>query len=264
MRRTLAASAALALAVALAPLPVAAIKMTRYPEVKVELAEPYKPDAAFEAMRKALADAIARKDAPALFGLVGPTFVWTVESESTAEFDMGRDALHNFKVAFGFRAFGQDADGPVEGGPFWDALSEIVKDAGVTRPDENANLVCGPIAASVVSDAALQQARKRLETADDVADWYHTLAETPVAKAPGDTGAPMGKLGRSAFPVIDVHPPAPEGQPAPPITHLQVLLPTGKTGWIPYAAARPLVRDRLCYAKTAAGDWKIASYDQNQ
>ena len=62
---------------------------------------------AFDAMRKALADAIARKDAGALFGLVEPTFVWTVESESTDQFDMGRDALHNFKVAFGFHEFGK-------------------------------------------------------------------------------------------------------------------------------------------------------------
>ena len=262
MRRD--SAAALAFVLAIAPGPALAVKSVRYPEVKVEIAEPARTDAAFDAMRKALAEAVAAKDAAALFRLVGPTFVWTVESESTEEFDMGRDALHNFKVAFGFRPFGQDADGPVEGGPFWDALAEIVKDAGVVRPLENGNLLCGPITATVVSDAALAQAKKRIETQDETADWYHTLAETPVMKAPGDAGPPISRIGRIAVPVLDVHPPAPEGQPAPPITYLQILLPTGKTGWIAFAAARPLVRDQLCFAKTVSGEWKIASYDQNQ
>jgi hypothetical protein len=40
------------------------------------------------------------------------------------------------------------------------------------------------------------------------------------------------------------------------------LLPSGKSGWIPVAAARPLITNRLCYAKTPNGDWKIASIDQ--
>ena len=46
------------------------------------------------------------------------------------------------------------------------------------------------------------------------------------------------------------------------MTHLQVLLPSGKTGWIPATAGLPLVTDRLCYAVTADGDWKIAAFDQ--
>jgi len=45
-------------------------------------------------------------------------------------------------------------------------------------------------------------------------------------------------------------------------THVEVLLPNGKSGWLPASAVRLFDSERLCYAKTAKGDWKIATYDQ--
>src|SRR5262249_10654147 len=117
-----------AIACALALPAGAAIKRVPYPEVKVEVSEPYKPDPAFVAMRKKFSDAVAKKDSQALFALVAPTFVWTFQGGSTDQFDMGRDALHNFKVVFGFRPQGADADGPVENGPFWGALPAFSDD----------------------------------------------------------------------------------------------------------------------------------------
>src|ERR1700739_3506955 len=107
-----------AVACALALPAGAAIKKVASPEVKVEVVEAYKPDPAFEAMRKKFSDAVAKKDAQALFDLVAPTFVWTFQGGASDQFDMGRDALHNFKVTFGFRPQGADADGPGEDGPF--------------------------------------------------------------------------------------------------------------------------------------------------
>jgi len=41
-----------------------------------------------------------------------------------------------------------------------------------------------------------------------------------------------------------------------------VLLLSSKTVIIAAAAAIPMASERLCYAKTQAGDWKIAAYDQ--
>jgi hypothetical protein len=43
-----------------------------------------------------------------------------------------------------------------------------------------------------------------------------------------------------------------------------VLLPSGKSGWIPISAAIPLTTDRLCYALTADNDWKFAAFDQGE
>jgi hypothetical protein len=253
-----------AIACALALPAGAAIKRVPYPEVKVEVSEPYAPDAAFEAMRKKFSEAVAKKDAQALFALVAPTFVWTFQGGATDQFDMGRDALHNFKVVFGFRPQGADADGPVENGPFWEALAAFANDGTYYQDAEAGNLVCGPISANAVDDNVMEQARKKLEVGEETADWYFTVAPTPVAKAPNDSGPPIAKIGTVALPALGVYPPVQEGKPAAPATHLEVLLPNGKTGWLPASAVRPWDSERLCYAKTPAGEWKIASYDQLQ
>ncbi|MGZ4790005.1 MAG: hypothetical protein ACXVZX_15905, partial [Terriglobales bacterium] len=71
---------------------------------------------------------MASRNAAALFALVGPTFVWTSQGALTNEFDPGRDALHNFKVVFGFRQQGRDEDGGVVNGPYWDELAQFVSD----------------------------------------------------------------------------------------------------------------------------------------
>jgi len=42
-----------------------------------------------------------------------------------------------------------------------------------------------------------------------------------------------------------------------------LLLPSGKTGWVTLDKVRPLLIDRLCYAKSANGDWKIAGLSQS-
>ncbi len=241
---------------------LAEVKKTAYPEVKVTVNKPYTPDAAFEKMRNAFADAVDRKDIDALAALVAPTFLWTLGGQPADEMDFGRDAIHNFKVVFGFRAPGKDADGGVEGGPFWDSLAALAADSTYYAATDAGNLVCGPIAADVSDDNAFDQANKKITTGDDQADWIFTLKNTDVAKAPGDTGAPIAKVGTIALPLLSVYPAAKEGQPELQPTYVEVLLPSGKSGWIAAAAIRQLTTDRLCYAKTPSGDWKIATIDQ--
>src|SRR5207237_5522704 len=123
MRNLFISASAMAFVVAINTAPFAAVKDISYPAVKVELAEAHAPDAAFEKLRKSFADAVAKKDPQALFSLVGPTFVWMTQGELSDQFDFGRDALHNFKVVFGFREYGKNADGPVPDGSFWDSLA---------------------------------------------------------------------------------------------------------------------------------------------
>jgi hypothetical protein len=233
----------------------AQIKRTSYPQVKVELVPVYKPDAAFDNLRKQFGDAVAKKDAAALFALVAPGFVWTQNNNLTTDFDPGRDALHNFKVVFGFRAPGKDADGGVENGPFWNALAAFAGDGSYSQPVEGKSLVCSPATALIADEGVFEQARARVETPEEGADWHFVLRSTPVSKAPDDKGPPVGTLGVEAVPVLGSHPPD-----APP-THFEVLLPSGRTGWIPAGAARSFQADRLCYVLTATGEWKIAIYD---
>jgi hypothetical protein len=265
-RRRIAGIVTLAAATALGlpSLAAAAVKKVAYPEVKVELAAAFQPDPAFNAMTKKLADAVAKKDQTALFSLVGPTFVWTLEGALTDELDLGRDALHNFKVVFGFRAVGADKDGGVDQGPFWDGLAALIEDKTYYKATDSGNLICAPTRGNVADQDVFDQARNKIEGTDEGADWYFTLAPTNVAKAPNDKGPPVAKVGTIALPVLSTSPAAKPNQPAPPAQFLEVLLPSAKTGWIPAAAARPLSLERLCYAKTAAGEWKIVGYDQPQ
>lgn len=239
---------------------LADVKNVPYPEVKVNLSESYKPDAAFQKMRVAFASAAAKKDATALFALVGPTFVWTMNGALVDKFDMGRDAIHNFKVVFGFREYGKNVDGGVEDGPFWDALAAFAGDMSYYKGDNAGNLICGPMSAEVADDDVFEKAGNKLAPDDSEVDWYFTVSETPVAKAPNDKGPPIAKLGAVAVPVLQVFPKSDEQSP----THLQILLPSGKTGWIPSSAARPLNSNRLCYAKTMSGDWKIVNFDETE
>jgi hypothetical protein len=254
--------AAVLIAAALGSVAVAAVKKVAYPEVKVTVNAAYKPDAAFEKMRTAFADAVAKKDAAALAALIAPMFLWTIGGQPADELDLGRDAIHNFKVVFGFRALGGGEDGAIENGPYWEALAAFAGDPTYYSATDAGNLVCGPIAADVADDNIFEQARKKVETGDDGAVWFFTLANTDVTKSPGDAGAPVGKVGTVALPMLSLYPPAKEGQPAPQPAYIEVLLPSGKSGWIPAAAVRPLFTERLCYARTPSGDWKIAAIDQ--
>ena len=242
---------------------LAAIKTVPYPEVTVEIAPPHQPEPAFQSFWKAFSDAVANRNAAALFALVGPQFAWTSQGALTAEFDPGRDAVHNFKVVFGFRAQGRDEDGGVDNGPYWNELAEFVSDPVFYSASDKTSMICGPLLAEATDAAVLEQAQRRLEIGDDSGTWYFVAGDTPVAKAPGDTGAPIGRLGKVTFPIVSTHPAATSGT-SPPPTHYQVLLPSGVTGWIAAGVARPLAGNRLCYAKTKDGRWTIVNFDQGQ
>src|ERR1700730_8723753 len=139
-----------------------AVKKVPYPEVKVTVNQAYQPDPTFEKMRRAFAEAVATKDAAALAQLVAPMFLWTLGGQPSDQLDLGRDALANFKVAFGFRAPGMDEDGGVENGPFWDPLAAFSSDVSYYRANDSGSLVCVPIAAEVVDDNIYEQARKKV------------------------------------------------------------------------------------------------------
>jgi hypothetical protein len=136
-------------------------------------------------LRKQFIDAVAKKDAKALFELVAPGFVWTQNNSLASEFDPGRDAQHNFRVVFGFRAAGNDADGKVEDGPYWNNLAVFANDGTYYQSTDGGNQVCSPVAASVVDEEVFAQAREKIETADEEADWYFIPRQTALTKTPG-------------------------------------------------------------------------------
>jgi hypothetical protein len=261
MRRLVISAAAIALLAAATAASADDVKQVPYPEVKVQVPEQYKPDAAFTKLQKSISDAVASKNAQVLFALVGPTFVWLQEDEIADQFDFGGDALQNFKVLFGFREAGKHVDGGVKDGPYWDDLANFAANTKFQRASDT--LVCGPMAAIVSDQDAFDQARQKIG-ADDSTEWYFTLGETNVTASPGG-GATVGHVGQVALPLLDEFPQAREGSSeAPAVTHLKVMLPSGKSGWIPVSAALLLEPDRLCYAMTESGDWKIAEFNQSE
>jgi hypothetical protein len=187
--------------------------------------------------------------------LIAPGFVWTVSNALAADYDPGRDGQHNFRVTFGFRQPGKDEDGPVENGPFWDLLQSFANDKSFYQLTDAGNLVCTPMGATVSDDDVFQKAISRLEPVIDNLNWYFAIRSVPAARTPGDKGPFLGKLGAEAFPVVSARPE--DGDPQ----FYEVVLPSGRTGWIPADAARPLQADRLCFAKMANGNWGIAIYD---
>lgn len=260
MRRLIMPVAAAVVVAAAASASADDVKQVPYPEVKVQIPELYKPDAAFAKLQKSLSDAVAAQNAQSLFALVGPTFVWLQQDEIADQFDFGGDALQNFKVLFGFREAGKQVDGGVKDGPYWNDLANFAANSKFQRVTDT--LVCGPMTA-IASEDVLDQARQKIG-ADDATDWYFTLGDTDVTASPGG-GATVGHVGRVAMPLLDEYPQAREGSAAAPaITHLKVLLPSGKSGWIPVSAALLLNPDRLCFAMTANGDWKITAFDQSE
>jgi hypothetical protein len=257
-------STALALPLgALAGGPALAFKKTPYPQVKVDFAETFKPDEAFKAMRAAFTGAVAKKDAAALFALIGPNFVWMVNGALSEDLNLGSSALDNFKIVFGFRKPGATTDGGVDNGPFWDDLSSFASDSTFYEDADLANLVCSPMLAQASDEDVFEEAGDKVDTPDDPTVWYFTLAETAVKASPDPKAATVGKVGTVALPLLGMHP-AQEGNSPPPPTHIEVLLPSGKSGSIPISAARPMENNRLCYAKTSEGKWMIVLFTEVQ
>ena len=241
--------------------PALAVKKTPYPQVNVDIAQAFQPDEAFKAMQAAFSAAVASKNADALFALVGPSFVWTIDGALSEDFNPGGSAVDNFKGVFGFRAPGSTIDGGVDKGPFWNDLDSFAADGTFYKDANVNNLICSPSLAEANDEDTFEEAGKKVETPDDPTIWYFILAETVVTASPDQRAATVGKVGKVALPLLSMHP-AQEGNAPPPPTHLEVLLPSGKNGWIPISAARPMVSNRLCYAKTSTGKWTIVLFDE--
>jgi hypothetical protein len=262
MRSALAASFFLAAAVLFAPAPAAAIKKTPYPEVRVAVPAEAKAEPALAAMRKQLASAISQRNTGQLYALVGPAFFWNADGEPSEQFDKGRDALHNFKVAFGFRQFGHGSDNENPRDQLWEVLDDIASGAALFQMKGNPGVLCGPLSTEPADDHAMDQAIERIQSGDEDSEWVYSLAEVTLTEKPGGGGA-VETVSKLAMPVFATEPPTRPLGNNPIPTHYQLLLPSGKTGWIDVDHMQPLAVDKLCYGKQPDGGWKIIGYEQN-
>lgn len=248
------------LAMGLLAVPAWALKKVPYPEVPVTALPAFPGDPALSDMRKRLAQTVAAKDLESVIKHVSPDFDWKAGEATVDDFDPKRSAEHNFKVAFGFRPVGRDADGTTEIGPQWDLLAFFAND-GVLTQEKGSPLVCGSTTAKVADLGALDEAFNRIDEENELSEWVYFLEDLELTASPAG-GAAIAKVKSIALPIVGLHPAPQSGaaQPAAP-THFELLLPSGKSGWAPIGRVRPLFVDRLCFAKRS-NEWKIAVYDQ--
>jgi len=100
------------------------------------------------------------------------------------------------------------------------------------------------------------------EDADEDSEWVYSLGEITLTEKPGNGGA-VEMVAKLALPIAATYPPSQALGNNPLPTHFQLLLPSGKTGWVDVKAVQPFAVDKLCYGKGSDGEWKIVGYDQN-
>ena len=101
----------------------AAIKKVPYGEVQVEIAAPHQPEPAFQPFWKAFADAVASRNAAALFALVGSPVVAINRALAIAEVHGAGAALDALQELA--------ADGRLaEYQPYWAARAELLAKTG--------------------------------------------------------------------------------------------------------------------------------------
>src|SRR5262249_40567114 len=153
-----------AIAIALTPASAMAIKKTSYPEVRVAAPAEVKAEPALEAMRKRLVDAVAHRNAGLLYELVGPTFFWHSNGEPSEQFEKSRDALHNSKVAFGFRESGHNSDSPKQENQLWEELDALTSGGpALYQMEGNPGVLCEPVNAEAVDGETMDRALERVD-----------------------------------------------------------------------------------------------------
>jgi hypothetical protein len=243
----------------LAASPCLALKRVPYPEVKMTALPAFAGDPALNEMRKRMAEAVAAKKIEAIIPLLSPKFEWTAGGGIVDEFDAKRGAEHNFKVAFGFRSVGRDTDGSTDIGPQWTLLEYFANDPVLTQ-EKNSPLVCGSATAKVADLGVLDTAFNRIDEDNDLSEWIYVVGDLELSGEPAG-GSAVAKVSSVALPIVGIHPAPKEGAPPLAPTHFELLLPSGKAGWVRVGSVRPLFVDRLCFAKVG-GEWKIAAYEQ--
>ncbi len=95
------------------------------------------------------------------------------------------------------------------------------------------------------------------ETDTDPAEWVYPLADgVEVRQAAQASAAVVEKLGLHFIRVLMTENPASSDQMP---EFVQVVTPSGKTGYVAVDQILPLGGEQLCYVKDAGG-WKIAGY----
>jgi hypothetical protein len=209
---------------------------------KIVAIKPPQPinDAALEALRKQIGEAVQKKDRAALAKLVvAQGFFWERENGDRA--DKRKSGADNLGTALGLN--NKDSAG-------WDMLASFADDPTGSPSPEHKGAICAPADPTFDAKAFndLMQATKT-----DPDEWaYPVSADVEVRATPQPGGAVIDKLPLGFVRVM------PENAPNLP-AFLRIVTPTGKTGYVSVDSLAPIGNDQICYVRDASG-WKIGGY----
>jgi hypothetical protein len=214
-----------------------------YKAVAVTLPERSK-DPSLDAFRKTLAGIAERKDKAALAKLLHKGFFWQRESGNGA--DPKKSAMANFSKAIGL----DNREDPDAG---WEAIVIYAEDPTAFALSDRQGVVCGPADPGFEEDAlqALTESTK-----SDIGDWVYPLEAGVELRSAARADAPVtDKVGLTFVRVIGSD--GPEDANPAAAEFLNVMLPSGKSGFVKIEDVAALSVSQLCYIKDG-GNWKIA------
>lgn len=210
-----------------------------YKAIAVTLPKPI-DDPSFEAFRKELGAAAAKKDRAALGKLVvAHGFFWERENGDGA--DKKKPGIDNLATTLGLGRPGSAG---------WDILASYAEEPTAAPNTQHAGAICAP--ADPAFDGKAFDALLAASNTDP-GEWGYPLADgVEVRSAPQANAAVVAKL---PLVLVRVAPEASDNVPS----YLRIITPAGKAGYVSVDTIAPLGNDQLCYAK-ADGGWKIAGY----
>lgn len=215
-----------------------------YSAVALTLPRPL-ADASFETFRKELAAIVKRRSQADLVKLVvAQGFFW--ERDFGGSFEAEKSSADNFLRAFHFG---------MERGDPWQRLAAISAERAVSHHPQHRGLVCAP-GEPTSNEAALDRLYDATKT--DGLDWAFPLAPSTPVRAGPRADAPITGTLKLHF-VWKLGHTGPENEPEPLANYwVQVVMPSGKTGYVAPGSLATRFAERLCFGKDAR--WRIAGY----
>jgi len=214
-----------------------------YKAVAITLPDSLK-DKSFEAFREQLAEIAERKDRSALAKLIHKSFFWERQSGDGA--DPKKSGIDNFAAAIGL-GDGEDADGA------WEVIAIYAEDPTAFQLSDKPGVICAP-ADPNFDENAFQALLEATQT--DISDWLYPIADgVEMRAAPRADAAVAEKVGLTFIRVMATDAP-PDAANSDESEYLNVMLPSGKTGFVRLEDLASLSISQICYIKDGEA-WKI-------
>lgn len=200
-------------------------------------------DKSFEAFRNQLGEIAERKDTAALTKLIHKDFFWERQSGSGA--DPKKSPMANFAAAIGLNI-------PEDPDAGWDILAIYAEDPTTFPLSDQPGVICGPGDPNF-DEEAFQALLDSTKT--DISDWvYPVTGGVELRAEPKPDAAATEKVGLTFVRVIAAD--APDAGNSAAVEFLNVMLPSGKSGFVKVDNIASLSISQICYVKDG-GAWKI-------